>query len=441
MKKAILFILIFCVFTTLNAQTFTTNGINYSVTSPTTVEVANNAGFGGGANIPNTVTNASVSYTVTSIVGTAFSSAINLTSVTLPNTLTTIGASAFAGCSGLTSLVIPNSVNLMGEMAFNGCTSLTTVSISNSLTKIANFAFYNCKSLTSLSIPNSVTQIGDYSFSECTSLTTLNLPNSVTQIGNIAFAGCTALLSVTLPNSVASIGNKAFINCNNLASVTVNWASPLTTLGAGVFVNNAILTTLYVPTGTAQLYRDADTWRDFSFIIEGVLPLTLTSLTAKSVSNGNQINWKSENKVNVKNIVLERSGADKIFMPIVTLPFSVTQFTDNNPLIGDNYYRLSNTDNDGTTHTYNKIAFIKGLTKQINVYPNPITNGVLNVAEGSEAIKSICIINLNGIKVMALPNINKDKTVSINTHNLTKGMYLLEVKSANHTTVKKIEIF
>ncbi|TAE36156.1 MAG: T9SS C-terminal target domain-containing protein, partial [Sphingobacteriales bacterium] len=171
-----------------------------------------------------------------------------------------------------------------------------------------------------------------------------------------------------------------------------------------------------------------------------VLPLTLTSFTAKAVGTGNQINWTSASIINVKTITLERSGADKNFSALVTLPPNATIFIDVEPLAGDNYYRLSSTDNNGAKNTYKKIAMVKGLNKQISIYPNPVTNGMLNVVAGNEAIKSITVINLNGVKVITLPTVSNPKTVVVNTSSLIRGVYLLEIKDAQGTTIKKVVV-
>jgi hypothetical protein len=171
-----------------------------------------------------------------------------------------------------------------------------------------------------------------------------------------------------------------------------------------------------------------------------VLPLTLTSLTAKAIATGNQINWTSASAINVKNIIVERSGADNTFAPLATLPANATQYIDNNPLAGDNYYRLTSTDNDGTANTYEKIALVKGLAQEISFYPNPVTNGALNVVAGADALKSASIINLNGVKVASAQAINNPKAVVISTNGLAKGVYVLQVTGANTNTIKKIMV-
>ena len=68
--------------------------------------------------IPQTVTENSVEYSVTSIGSYAFRGCSGLKTVTIPNFVTSIGSSAFYNCSGLKTVTIPNSVTSIGSSAF-----------------------------------------------------------------------------------------------------------------------------------------------------------------------------------------------------------------------------------------------------------------------------------------------------------------------------------
>jgi hypothetical protein len=226
---------------------------------------------------------------------------------------------------------------------------------------------------------------------------TSNQPSSSFQPSLTSVASSTMLAGLS-PNTTYQLRVEANSTAGNMASLTVNFTT---------------LTTL---------------------------PLTLTSLTAKAIATGNQINWTSASVINVKNIIIERSGADNTFTPLAPLPANATQYIDTNPLAGDNYYRLTSIDNDGTTNTYEKIALVKGLAQEISFYPNPVTNGVLNVVAGADALKSINIINLKGVKVASAQAINNPKNVVISTNGLAKGVYVLQITGAKTNTIKKIMI-
>ncbi len=183
-----------------------------------------------------------LSDSVTSIGGNAFSGCTSLTSVTIPDSVTSIGSSAFEDCASLRSVTIPNSVTVIYDFAFYGCRSLTSVTIPDSVTTIGDGAFSDCTSLTSVTIPDSVTSIGISAFNYCTSLTSVTIPDSVTSIGKYAFKNCTSLTSVTIPDSVTSIGDYAFSYCTSLTSVTI--PDSITSIGKEAFRDCSSLTSI-----------------------------------------------------------------------------------------------------------------------------------------------------------------------------------------------------
>src|ERR1035437_1786994 len=104
-RKLLLFSALFITTISILAYDFQdSNGICYKVTSsisPYTVEVTTNFSqffgeirYGGAVNIPTTVSNNGITYSVTSIGSTVFYYCPDLISVTLPNTLISIGSGA-----------------------------------------------------------------------------------------------------------------------------------------------------------------------------------------------------------------------------------------------------------------------------------------------------------------------------------------------------------
>ncbi|MBF8456904.1 leucine-rich repeat domain-containing protein [Kaistella sp. G5-32] len=137
-------LLLFAVLSFSIASAFTVNGVNYNITSATTVEVGNNAGYNGALILPSTVSDGGTTYAVTSIVSSAFNSCLNLTSVVIPNSITAIGSYTFYSCIALTAVTIPNSVLSIGDNAFANCSILPSVILPNALTSIGAFAFAYC---------------------------------------------------------------------------------------------------------------------------------------------------------------------------------------------------------------------------------------------------------------------------------------------------------
>ena len=130
---------------------------------------------------------------------------------------------------------------------------------------ICSNAFQYCFSLTSITIPSSVTCIGSYAFEYCTSLTSITIPNSVTFIGMEAFSHCESLTSITIPNSVTCIGSYAFEYCTSLTSITCLGSTPPSTWYLGAQYET---TTLFVPKGSLNNYKNHTEWKKFSNIQE-----------------------------------------------------------------------------------------------------------------------------------------------------------------------------
>ncbi|XCF05160.1 leucine-rich repeat domain-containing protein [Tamlana crocina] len=283
------------------SQTFTDNFISYTVTSATTVEVADYDDVNGSPTvvIPASVSYNSTNYSVTSIKFLAFQN------------------------STITSVDIPDSVTIIGVGAFSGST-LNTVSIGDSVVTIEGSAFLNC-SLTNVTIPDSVTSIGNYAFQN-NSLVNLFLGNSVATIGNWAFTS-NQLTALTIPNSVTTIGDFTFQG-NPLACIISEATVPpaittSTTSGMDTFNTNRSNIDLSIPTGTASTYA-AETWTGFNSVTEGLAgTFTIDNITY-------QINPTPNNEVTV--IDYNTAGGTVVNIPAMVssacTSFSVTTIGD-----------------------------------------------------------------------------------------------------------------
>lgn len=199
-----------------------------SVANSTVKAVDYNLSGGTDVNIPATIPNGMITYTVTEIGNNAFASnnindPNNLTSVTLPNTITYIGVSAF-------------SIN-----------NITTLTIPDSVINIDDGAFSNSQNLTNLVLGNNLTTIGDYSFRFCP-LNDITIPASVTDIGVIAFGGMGGTNAITdvycqgtVPPTITTSGSVNSDTFNQTRS-TIHLHIPAGTMGAYVTDAGALWT-------------------------------------------------------------------------------------------------------------------------------------------------------------------------------------------------------
>ena len=234
---------------------------------------------------------------VTSIGMYAFENCTSLKEMALPSGLLSIGEHAFGECHALQSLSIPDAVVSIGEGALEGCEGLGGVSLGRGMSLIPGSMFARCVSLASVSIPENIKSIDAWAFSNCTALGSVSFEEGVDSIGECAFAFCYALESIELPESLHKIGANAFAHCLVLGNITL--PSELTEIGDYIFDNCEMLgcittraevpvkvvndklidyrdqTVLYVPSGSADAYRNTEAWggfADYRDIVEGVKP-------------------------------------------------------------------------------------------------------------------------------------------------------------------------
>ncbi len=110
------------------------------------VRVTGYTGDSDSVNIPSTVKNDEVEYTVEEIGASAFSDKTTINSITLNSGLLNINSSAFAKCTGLIEINFPATLTQISATAFNGCSALTKITF-NSDAKVLALAFNGCAAL------------------------------------------------------------------------------------------------------------------------------------------------------------------------------------------------------------------------------------------------------------------------------------------------------
>lgn len=177
----------------------------------------------------------------------------------------------------------------------------------------------------------------------------------------------------------------------------------------------------------------------------GQLPIKIIAFDAMRNGNMVYLKWVSQNEVNAKEFILERS-TDNVYLPVATIAavnngggFTYT-FNDNNNSKTLSLYRIKMVEQSGA-YTYSDTRAVKGTAAVNNftIFPNPSTgSGNVTISDiiGSTSIQ---ILGFNGIliKTVELNNSN-----SIALPNLQKGIYLLKItsKATGETETRKLTI-
>lgn len=203
-----------------------------------------------------------------------FSYLEGLQTVILPNNEKEIGGHMFEGCYNLKSIEILSVIQTIRSSAFQDCHSLEALYLSYGITSIEDAVFANCFNLKDIEIPKSVTTINNMAFLNCRSLTSITIPDNVTSIGEFAFNGCSNLKSLYLPANLKTIGDAAFNCCGSLTRVNAKMKEPVA-IEEDTFTGlDYDKCELLVPEGSAEAYRQAAVWRNFSHITDITVVVT-----------------------------------------------------------------------------------------------------------------------------------------------------------------------
>jgi hypothetical protein len=192
---------------------------------------------------------------------------------------------------------------------------------------------------------------------------------------------------------------------------------------AGVSVNDF---TIYVTDGeqvASATYR---------LVVQSALPVTLASFTVTKEGESAQLAWSTTSESNSASFEVQRSGDGKKWNAIGNraakgqsdglVPYN---FTDNNPLDGENLYRLKMIDKDATS-ALSGIQSVKFALEALKLYPNPISaSEPLNIqVKNWDLVKTVKIYNALGKVVFE--SAGNVKSI-ITTERLTAGLYVVQV--------------
>ena len=119
-------------------------------------------------------------------------------------------------------------------------------------------------SLKKIVLPQGIKAIRRNAFARAYNLTEINIPERVEAIDYVAFAICTSLEELKLPSTLKTVGQLAFADMNKMKRLYVSATTPPT--ASSNSFQGITDATLYVPSGTESLYRNATGWKNFSKI-------------------------------------------------------------------------------------------------------------------------------------------------------------------------------
>ncbi len=186
------------------------------------------------------------------------------------------------------------------------------------------------------------------------------------------------------------------------------------------------------------------------FVNPVTVPLNLSSYTVKL--NGNTVlnSWQTNNEVNVDYINVQRSDNGINFTTIgkikakgeSTYSFTDTQLPQN---VRTLYYRLEIVDNDAKTDTSSTlfVNLILGNDASFTVFPSPVTGKTFTIQLNQlpKGKYQLTLVSTDG-KVVKSFNFDYDGAMLSQKidADVISGMYILNLKSENYSTYKKLMV-
>jgi Secretion system C-terminal sorting domain len=181
-----------------------------------------------------------------------------------------------------------------------------------------------------------------------------------------------------------------------------------------------------------------------------ILPFQLLGFSGQQIKESIYLKWKTAAEEKILAYEIERSADGKKWEKtgIVSVEPSNAQeknyhFIDNNPGDGKNYYRLASVESDGKTQ-YSKVLMIpfqKDKSRQIAVYPNPVSDQIyISANDQNTKIIKADIFSMEGKLIdRFLPNA---VSFNIDSKEWHMGVYLIQLTTSkgniiSHKIIRK----
>jgi hypothetical protein len=262
--------------------------------------------------------------------------------------------------------------------------------------------------------------------------------------------------AVSVNISSANAGTNNRIDITNMDVAVNNVITPSTTFTLNALANDlsvlnypvsASLSGLPLLLGTNESSDDPSTLdANDSTVIQLpstciVLPIKLLQFDVLRQGNTALVSWATTSEINSSYFEIERSADGKDWSSIgkvqATNNNSQNQysFSDASPLNGNNYYRLEQVDNDGSTqYSPTKILKFGSDDDEITVFPNP-SNAFFDLSKNSGDIAQYEIADASG-KIIR-KGLLSDK---VEIQGLTPGVYIASVYTQAGTKIAKIVV-
>ncbi len=179
------------------------------------------------------------------------------------------------------------------------------------------------------------------------------------------------------------------------------------------------------------------------------LPVELISYIGEVKADGNLLKWQTATEINNDYFTLEHSTDGVNFSTLEYINGAGTistiqsyEFLHKDAPAGLSYYRLSQTDFDGTTYQEGVVSLTRGETmlQLTNILPNPATDLVTVSFSSTVEQVSIDLTDLTGrsLRSEIVNTVNGLNTYNINIESLAAGIYFITITDGQFKATEKL---
>jgi Secretion system C-terminal sorting domain len=240
---------------------------------------------------------------------------------------------------------------------------------------------------------------------------------------------------------------------------TVNgiFTNATATTSAGTFTSPNTFVPSSLPTGTQTLYaKITPNGGACTYVVpfsynQAPMPVNLLYFKGKATQTAegytSELTWATSAEVNAKSYTIERSRDLQTFTILSNQPAAGNSteqisyhYTDSKPHFGTNYYRLSQTDFDGSVHRYQPIAvIIEDREMPFGVFPNPVSGSRFKIKVEAADETQLSLFNELGQKIAIETTKLSETVVEVQAKaELPSGSYILKVQGLGGVKTHKV---
>jgi hypothetical protein len=274
-------------------------------------------------------------------------------------------------------------------------------------------------------------------------------------------SGCPSNVGLGIINTVGNAVASSDVSEGGICSATNDgWTYPINATAGEVYVllfqnyGSNSSTFDFSINDNPNLIPPGESFAVLGCLAPQPLPVELISFVGEHKDRVNKLYWNCASESHNDYFTIERSSDGQNWTVIATVDGagfsqSLTHYStiDPYPLMGINYYRLSQTDFDGTKRKYKTIAISTEVEIEhlfSDVYPNPTDNSFYFNYGGKDfnSVIEVNIFNTAGQLMISktIDTFNSTQSMEIETIDLPTGIYYVSISQSDKREMKKISI-